>query len=134
MTECIFGERMDPVISFNLPVHDMAHMSQFYAQIFGWNIEKRSGGGDYHRVETFAHNDEGPVESGAVNGGLFLSGTHGISEPFLEILVGSIDETIGLVADRGGKLIVPKKALGKAGNFAIVQDPEGNFLGLWEDR
>jgi predicted enzyme related to lactoylglutathione lyase len=120
------------VIAFNIPVENMEKMTDFYGQVFGWTIRKGSGSGDYHRAETVPAKEGTPLSPGAINGGLFLAGTHGISEPFFEVLVDSIDETIRQVVALGGRSVVKKKVMGDS-FFAIVQDPEGNYLGLWED-
>jgi predicted enzyme related to lactoylglutathione lyase len=110
--------------------------AEFYRRVFDWTIEPVKGsGGDYHRVETSEVDGDGvPLSREAINGGLFRKGTHGIDVAFLEIEVGSIDGTLDKVLANGGKLIKEKLPMLDFAYFAIVQDPEGNYLGLMEYR
>lgn len=127
---------MRPVRSFNLPVGDMKAAADFYRRAFDWRIEPIEGsGGGYHRVVTTQVDlDDVPLSRGAVNGGMFLKGTYGIDSMFLEIEVEAIDETIAKVLANGGRLIREKAPMLDFAFFAIVQDPEGNYLGLMEYR
>jgi len=127
---------VDPVRSFNLPVEDMRRAVDFYSSTYGWNLEAiRGSGGDYHHAITTETNEDGiPLERGAVNGGLFKKGTHGIDSTFLELKVDSIDDSIRKVQANGGRLVREKRPMLDFAFFAIVQDPEGNYLGLMEHR
>jgi hypothetical protein len=127
---------MDAVRSFNIPVQDMEGAIIFYNRVFGWTIDPvRGGGGDYHRVETIPVDREGvPQVRGAINGGLFRKGTHGVDVTFLELEVESIDETLRKVLENGGNLVREKRPMLDFAFFAIVQDPDGNHLGLMEYR
>ena len=106
----------------------------FYQQAFGWAISSIEGSsGGYHFARTSPSDDQGvPLLPGSINGGLFERGTHAIGSAFLEIEVESVDQTIERVLPLGGKLIREKRPMGDFGFFAIVQDPEGNNLGLME--
>ncbi|MBM3301005.1 MAG: VOC family protein [Deltaproteobacteria bacterium] len=127
---------MDGVRAFNLPVDNMARASRFYRETFGWDIRRIPGsGGDYHFAVTTPADEEGkPKRIGAINGGLFERGTHGIRETFLEIMVESIDECVLKVVAAAGREIRAKKPIAGTSFFAIVQDSEGNYLGLWEEH
>ncbi len=129
--------RMRPtgaVRSFNIPVQDMARASDFYREVLGWSIAPVQGsGGDYHRVLTAEADGEGvPIERGTINGGLFRRGTHGATATFLEVEVGSIDEVVRRVLQNGGRVVMEKRPMMDFAHLAIVQDPDGNHLGLME--
>jgi len=125
---------MEAVRSFNLPVKDMQGTTEFYRRVFDWKIAPVQGsGGDYHRALTAeVDEDEVPLSTDKINGGFFKKGTHGIDSTFLEVEVRSIDETVAKVLKNGGTLIREKMPLMDSAFFAIVRDPEGNFLGLME--
>jgi len=127
---------MESVRSFNLPVEDMRRAVDFYSSVFGWSLEAIHGsGGDYHHAITAKADEEGiPLSRGAINGGLFKKGTHGINIPFLELEVDSIDESVKKVLKNGGRIVREKHPMLAFAFFAIVQDSEGNYLGLMEYR
>ncbi|MHC1681243.1 MAG: VOC family protein [Methanomassiliicoccales archaeon] len=127
---------MDGIRSFNIPAQDMKEEAAFYRNVFGWNIAPIEGSsGDFHSVITTDTDDDGvPLRKGFINGGLFQKGTHGIDGTFLEVEVSSIDGSIEKVVRSGGKLVRPKSPILDFGYFAIVQDPEGNNIGLMEYR
>ncbi len=127
---------MDPVRSFNLPVDDMARAAEFYDKVFGWAVGVIEGsGGDYHHAVTSQVDEDGVSSSkNAIIGGLFRRGTHGIDHTFLELEVSSIDESLLKVLENGSRLVREKRPMLDFAFFAIVQDPEGNYLELMEYR
>lgn len=127
---------MRPVRSFNLPVRNMKAAAEFYRNAFDWEIEPVKGsGGDYHRVITSEVDGDGlPLAQGTINGGFFKKGTYGIEEAFVEIEVISIDDTVEKVLLNGGRIVREKKPMLDFALFAIVQDTDGNYLGLMEYR
>lgn len=70
---------------------------------------------------------------GGINGGLFKRGTDGLEQTFLEINVPSIDEYLKKIESAGGKLVKPKGPILDIAFFAVIEDTEGNRIGLWED-
>ena len=45
----------------------------------------------------------------------------------------SIDEYLKKIESAGGKVIKPKDPILDIAFFALVEDTEGNIIGLWED-
>ncbi len=127
---------MNPVKAFNIPVRDMQKACKFYVDVFDWNIKEIEGNdANYHFAVITPSDDDGdPLSKGAINGGLFLKGTHGINRTFLELTVYSIDDCVKKAVAMGGRKIIEKKLRGSSFYFAIIQDLEGNYLGLWEER
>jgi hypothetical protein len=126
---------MDNVRAFNLPVDDMQRAKRFYEKIFGWDVHPIPGsGGDFHAAHTVPvdENDE-PQVRGAINGGLFKRGTHGLRETFLEVTVPSIDEYLKKIVTEGGGIVRQKSPMLDIAFFAVIKDTEGNAIGLWED-
>jgi hypothetical protein len=48
--------------------------------------------------------------------------------------VDDIDEKIAMVEKLGGKIVVPKMELEDVGQFVIIQDTEGNVIGLYKAK
>lgn len=126
---------MDSVRAFNLPVDDMQRARRFYEKIFGWDVYPIPGsGGDFHaaHIAPVDGNDE-PQVRGAINGGLFKRGTHGLRETFLEVTVPSIDEYLKRIVAEGGEIVREKSPMLDIAFYAVIKDTEGNAIGLWED-
>lgn len=124
---------INSVRAFNIPVEDMDRASVFYEKVFGWGARSILGsGGDYHSLQmpSISGGSDGDEP---VAGGLYKRGTNGLGQVFLEITVGSIEECIDNVIASGGRLIRGKKPMLDFALFAVVEDTEGNPIGLWED-
>jgi predicted enzyme related to lactoylglutathione lyase len=126
---------MDNVRAFDIPVDDMQRAKRSYEKIFGWEIRAIPGsGGNFHSAQTAPVDENGdPKVQGAINGGLFERGTHGLKETFLEVTVPSIDEYLKKIESGGGQLVTPKGRILDIAFFAVVKDTEGNAIGLWQD-
>ena len=127
---------MNPVRAFNIPASDIQKAIDFYETVFDWNIKRiAESGGNYHFAITTPSDETGePLSKGAINGGFFQRGTHGINETFLELVVESIDDCAEKAISMGGRKISEKRLMAGTSYFAIIQDPEGNYLGLWEEK
>ncbi len=122
---------MDKVIHFEIPTDDVKRAQDFYKNIFGWKIVEVPGM-DYYFVTTVeADQNMVPKEPGAINGGMLKRSVPG-EQPIIVIQVTSIDEHLKKISNNGGKLILPKMAVGSFGFYARVADTEGNVIGLWE--
>ncbi|MCE5296711.1 MAG: hypothetical protein LLG16_06370 [Euryarchaeota archaeon] len=128
------GIRMGRARAFNVPVNDMASAKRFYEDVFDREISPIPGsGGEHHHARTSSSDACGePLEKGAINGGLFLKSTNGIDDVFLEIEVDDLDGMISKAVSIGGKLVKEKGPLLDIVQFAIVQDLDGNCIGLIE--
>ncbi len=123
---------MDKVVHFQIPVEDMSRAKEFYRSIFGWEIQETGMGRDYQLVTTTPVDEEGmPTEPGGINGALYLR-EKPEECPSIVINVPSIDDYLEKVERAGGKVIAPKEPVGDFGLYALVEDTEGNKIGLWE--
>jgi predicted enzyme related to lactoylglutathione lyase len=50
------------------------------------------------------------------------------------VMVENIDRTLDLVRELGGETVTPRMALGPGDAFAVLRDPAGNLLGLYQGR
>jgi uncharacterized protein len=103
---------------------DLAKSREFYAGLFGWNCP------------------EGPPEAGGYSvcelGGRTVAGLGPQMNPdfppawMTYVNVDDADATAGKVAAAGGSVLVPPMDVMDAGRMAILADPQGAVIGLWQ--
>lgn len=97
---------------------DLAASCEFYAGLLGWTFEV-VGGGTY----VVARLD------GTEVAGLMEGPSEGWST---YVAVDDADGTAALVAPAGGQVLEPVSDVGRAGRTALVEDPAGARLRLWQ--
>ncbi len=115
---------MATIVHFEIPADDVQRAREFYAKLFGWNIEEMKGM-EYWLITTSGKN--------AVNGGMMKrqGPQRGITN---YVDVPSVSEHSALVEKLGGKILMPKTAVPGMGYFAVCMDTENNPFGLWEEN
>lgn len=119
------------VVHFEMPYDDGDRARAFYTQVFGWQMmpmpEMR-----YTIVMTGPSGDQGPTESGFINGG--LTDRQGpFTSPNVVIAVDNIEDALSAVQTAGGSTVMERMKVGEMGFCAYFTDTEGNFVGLWEN-
>jgi len=119
------------IIHFDIPAKDIAKMRKFYADVFGWKIEKWPGPGmEYWIIHTVPDDEKGqPLRSG-VNGGMGKKEKD--EKPLNYISVESVDEYSKKIEKLGGRIILPKQEIPGIGWIAVAIDPEGNPFGIMQ--
>ncbi len=118
------------VVHFEIPVDDVDRARSFYAGAFGWQIMPMPGM-DYTIVATGPSGDQGPTESGFINGGMMKRDGR-FTSPNLVIDVADIETALKAVQDAGGSTVLERQPVGDMGFTAYFTDTEGNLVGLWE--
>jgi predicted enzyme related to lactoylglutathione lyase len=118
------------VVHFEIPYDDAERASAFYAGTFGWNMMPMPDMG-YVMVGTGPSGDQGPTESGFINGGM-LQRQGEWTAPNIVIDVENLEESLKAVEEHGGKTVVERQPVGDMGFTAYCKDSEGNLVGLWE--
>jgi uncharacterized protein len=117
---------------FMIPADNVDRAKHFYHKLLGWKIEPAKNILDpsvremqYHDIIT------GTEQEGTMNtGGLYK---RHMNEPILTfVLVDDIDKVLGKVEDLGGRIMLPKEHIRGVGVAAMIQDSEGNLIGLWK--
>jgi len=116
---------MPTIVHFDISADNVERAKNFYAQLFGWKIEKIPIM-EYYFIET--KNSFG--ERGITGGIAKREKADQKITNFIE--VASIDEYIAKVEKLGGKIIEPKTAIPTVGFIAACLDTEGNVFGLIE--
>jgi len=93
---------------------DLAKAKKFYGSLFGWNTP------------------EGPAEAGGYSvadiGGKTVAGLGPKMDPNMD----SVDDTLAKVSASGGTVLAPAMDVMEAGRMAIIADPVGAVIGLWQ--
>ena len=118
------------VVHFELPFDDAERAKTFYAEAFGWKIDSVPEM-DYTLVGTTPTGEQGPLEPGAINGGMAQRGGP-ISAPVVTIEVDDIDTALAQIERLGGSTVQGRAAVGEMGWSAYFTDPEGTVVGLWQ--
>src|SRR3954452_3297350 len=100
---------------------DPAAAAAFYAELFGWTYT--DSGADGYRVATLGGR--------AVSG---LGPAEDPGPPYWTVVVGveDIDDSVTTCAAAGARIVVPPAAAGELGLAAVVVDPVGAPLSLWQ--
>ena len=116
---------MPRTVHFEIYADDVDRASKFYADLFGWEINKWDGPPqmDYRLVNS----GEGPGIDGGITGRPF-EGISGINY----VHVDDVDDYAGKAQAAGGSVLQPKIPILGIGYIAICQDTEGNPIGLFQ--
>lgn len=125
---------MDKVCHFEVPYADKARATQFYQQVFGWQISDSPGDMPYTFAITTPINEQMmPTEVGGINGGMYPRGDEGGSKhPVIVMLVDSCEQRIKDVVAAGGSHVLGPHEISGMGIYAQVKDSEDNIVGLWQ--
>lgn len=100
---------------------------EFYQSLFGWQFQGRDiNGVTYHMIKTGDKEAGGLMQIPADQAGKMPS--HWTTY----IYVDNIDDSVTKAQQLGAKVIVPVTPVEDFGRFAILQDPTGASLGLWQ--
>jgi uncharacterized protein len=104
-----------------MPASDIRRSSEFYKQVFGWNIRKRSDGAT-------AFDDTTGEVSGA-----WVLGRAPATKPGLlfYVMVDSVTAAVDAVVANGGEIVQPIGADAPE-ITARFRDPAGNVIGLYQ--
>jgi uncharacterized protein len=119
------------VVHFEIPFDDGDRARGFYKEIFGWQVMEMPEM-SYTIVTSGPSNEQGPTESGYINGGMLPRTQASTAGPVLVVDVDSIDQTLERISGQGGTTVVGRTPVGDMGFAAYFTDPEGNVVGLWE--
>ena len=112
-------------VHFELSADQPERAAKFYADVFGWKINKWEGAQPYWLVDTGGDGEPG------INGGIMNRMAPG-QTTVNAIGVPSVDEYAKKVTDGGGKVVVPKMAVPGVGYIAYCTDTEGNTISLFQ--
>jgi len=115
---------MSRVIHFEIALKDPERTGKFYADCFGWSVNKWPGPIEYWLVST------GDKEPG-IDGGMMKP--DGALAPVVNTIgVENLDAMMAKVKASGGSIATPKTAIPTVGWFCYAKDPEGIPFGMMQ--
>ena len=123
---------MNSVVHFEIPADDLDRAKKFYNQVFGWQLQDIPDMGYVIVMTTLTNENQMPQAPGAINGGM-MKRSDKVKSPVITIDVPNIDEHLKKIEEAGGKVVVPKMAVGDMGFSAYIADTEGNVIGVWQN-
>jgi predicted enzyme related to lactoylglutathione lyase len=117
----------NPFTYLELHTTDAARAKSFYTELFGWKTKDTPvpGMGPYTEIET----QEGP------GAGLMGQQQPGAGSAWLAyIKVPKLDETVVRAQKLGASVVAPRTEIKDVGWFAVLQDPSGARIGVFEQK
>jgi uncharacterized protein len=115
---------MARIVHFELPYDDAGRARKFYEEVFGWHVQAWGAEPTYQLATT------GGDRLG-IDGALYQR-----RQPDLGVLVyvavPDLVEALARAERAGASVVQPKTLIGGVGWSAVLRDPEGNLLGLFE--
>ena len=110
------------ITHLEIPVSDLARATDFYQDVFGWQITESPGYEGYPMWQA----------PNGVSGGALTAREDGFTQPRSVIEVDSIDDALATVERLGGTVVLPKGQVSPTSWWAVITDPDGNSIGLFE--
>lgn len=111
-----------PVVHFEIGCRDTAKTSDFFARLFGWQMQTA---GPAAMIDTGA--------GSGIQGHIVALGHEPHNFTTFYVQVDDVQAYLDKVATLGGKTLVPPVEI-PTGTFAWFADPEGNTIGLWKPK
>ena len=117
---------MSRVVHFEMVGHDPDRMAKFYADTFGWKVQKWEGPTEYWLVIT------GEDGTPGINGG-FGRRTKPDEGTTNTIEVDDAKEAVAAIEKNGGKVVNALHPIPGVGWQAYCEDTEGNLFGIHQN-
>jgi len=111
-----------PVVHFEIGCSDSARTQEFFAQLFGWEIQQL---GTAAMITTGA--------ATGINGHITALGQEPHNYVTVYVQVDDVAAYLEKTQALGGKVLVPAVEI-PTGTFAWIGDLDGNVVGLWKPK
>ncbi len=125
-------EPLHPPVHFEIPASDIKRASNFYKELFGWDIKSAPGFEDYSIIYTLPVDDNNMPRGYGINGGM-MKQENSETGIINYINVEDIDKYLAKLEELGGTILMPKMPIKGIGWNAVVQDTEGNTFGMMQN-
>lgn len=116
----------------DLAAHDRAVAERFYPALLGWRVEPVPYGAGPDEVYINLHHPDGPLAA-ALYAMDDAQKAMGIPSYWLSyVAVESADDAVARAREAGGAVVVPPFDVMEHGRMAILQDPTGGTLAVWQ--
>ena len=124
---------MANIAYFEIPADNVDRAKHFYHTLLGWKIQPTKAPMDQSKAASMQYQDviTGESKEGTLSmGGMYK---RQMAESIINyVMVEDVDKVLAKVEKLGGKIVVPKMEIKSVGLTAIIQDTEGNAIGLWK--
>jgi predicted enzyme related to lactoylglutathione lyase len=120
------GAKANPVGWFEIPVEDMARAKAFYEYVLALELEEHQMGPALMAWFPMAEDVVGAAGS-LIKGEGYEPSLEGVLVYFT---APDIDAALSRARDKGGRVITERTSIGQYGFIALIQDTEGNRIGL----
>lgn len=110
------------ITHIDIPVSNFTKASEFYSGLFGWKIAEMAGFEGYPMWQA----------PNKISGGGLAPRSDDFSQPRSYVEVDSIDDTLVAAVAAGGKIVMGKDPISDTSWWAVITDPDGNLVGLYE--
>ena len=110
------------ITHIDIPVDDFDVAKSFYGTLFGWQIAAPPGYEDYPMWQA----------PNKISGGGLAPRSADFTQPRSYVEVDSIDAVLAAVEGLGGAVLWAKTPISDTSWWAVVRDPSGNAIGLFE--
>ena len=118
----------DVVGWFEIYTSDFERAKKFYSTVFGFELDDLPVSGDRHSEMKYATFPKNGGVSGAL---VFMEvAKPGIGGTLVYFASEEITVELSRVEAAGGKVLRPKVGVGDLGFIALIEDTEGNLIGL----
>jgi predicted enzyme related to lactoylglutathione lyase len=119
---------MPNIAYFQIPADNVVRAREFYRSLLGWTIEADTTVADpsleWQNIMT------GEPEDGTMNmGGIYRR--QGPAPIMNFVKVADVSSVLEKVTGLGGAVLMPRSDIKNVGVVAVIQDTEGNVIGLW---
>jgi uncharacterized protein len=124
---------MANIAFFQIPADNIDRAKRFYHSLLGWKIAPTRTPMDPATMASVQFHDiiTGDAKEGTMNMGLLYR--RQMTEPIINFVhVDDIDGILAKVEMLGGRIIRPREEIKTVGMVAVIQDSEGNAIGLWQ--
>ena len=122
-------KKSNPVVYFEIPVHDIERAMKFYKAVFNFDFAKEII--DNNEMALFPFADESSGISGALaKGEIYKPTKDGV---VIYFKTENIDEALKSATSNGGQILYPKTDNG-IGFVAEFEDTEGNRIALYQSK
>ena len=110
------------ITHIDIPVRDMEAAKTFYSSLFGWEIAEIPGFEGYPMWQA----------PNKISGGGLAPRDEGFTQPRSYVEVDSIEDTLAKATEQGATVLMDKSPISETSWWAVLQDPDGNSVGLYE--
>jgi predicted enzyme related to lactoylglutathione lyase len=122
-----YDVKAHPIVHIEIPASDLKQTSQFYAEVFGWQVDPSTENYPVFSAEGGPGGGFVPLTEETTAGPVGF----GVGKPLLHLATDDIEATLATVEAHGGKTLREKTEIPSIGWWAVFADPTGNPIGIF---